>query len=770
MGLPLINSMYYDNSSGLNLKDSPTKLAESDASLTLNMDYSTDGSTYSRFGSNIQNDGHQMDQLNGLGSYDYKKSDGTQVSVVQNGSKIYHSLTNPVAAVTGLDPSAIPDMEFQVTNDDEYLIWGNGVDTNLKFNGTTWTNLSIATPVVGMTATEINLGGGGLPNGDYTYVFAYVRQVAGIPVQFSDLSPEVSVTVVAGPSDVFLNAIPISLDPQVTHKIIYRRSPTSFGVFYELATITNATISYTDTSATDGTIEASFDNQPAPTAAIFEEYLGCMNYVSTTNRAWLYESIPDNPWNVPTENYEIFDGPIQCVKRVYGVLFIGTDRSIWVRNGRYQDGNTSKRISSSIGILNNRCADGLSYLYFIGTNFKFYGISPTDFSNEQLRLDEPLSRKVEPLISQISKSLFPLVNIKYYTKANVSKLMISGPFNGPTNNKILIYNETQAHARNHPVWQFWDNINAATMQMFTFNGAANLYTTDNNGFIWKIDDETTNGDGAEINGTATGGSNTTLVDNFISSTATGGGANTLIDASLTMTNNQYSFYYLQITGGTGAGQNGTILTNNATTFTMTAPWGVVPDATSIYKVGQFPFNGLVGINVDLIGGTGEGQSRTIISNDVDTLTISTGLTNWGTNPDNTTEFTVGGYDCYHFSNWKNVNGSYDALKQLWYMWANLDSLGNYTIQMILQYDFDETLANAQIINVNLAANNGIWGVDTWLAFFWARQRVFQTRIRKFGRFRAIRVGWRNQKAGQPFQVNGYTVSCQDKKLFYASGV
>lgn len=769
MGLPLLSPTYYDNSSGLNLKDSPTKLAESDASLTLNMDYSTDGSFYTRFGSNIVN-GAQIDQLNNLALYDYKKSDGTQVSVIQNGSKIYHDLATPLAQVTGLDPLAIPDLEFQITTDDEYLFWGNGINPNLKFNGTTWTNLSIATPIAGMTATEATVGTGNLVAGDYTYIVAYTRQVSGINVQYSDVSAEVLVNIPVGPSSIDLASIPVSTDPQVTNKVIYRRSPTSIGVFYELVTLANAVTTYSDNTAEDGVIEANFDRQPTPTTEIMEEYLGSLNTVDSANKAYLYESTPNQPWNTPTENYEIFDGPIRCVKRIYGVLFIGTDRSIWVRQGLYQNGNISKRISSSIGILNNRCADGLSYLYFIGTNLKFYSISPTDFSNDQLRLDDPLSRKIEELFNLINKNYLDRVNVKYYTKSDVSKLMISVPQAGEVNNKIIIFNETQSMAVKTSVWQYWDNINANSMQLFIFNGEISLYSGDNNGFLWKLDDETTNGDGAEINGFATSATATTLTQNLLAGTATSGGVDTLTDATLAMDNNEFAFDYLEITAGTGVGQSGQILGNDATTFTMFVAWGVQPDATSVYKIGQFAPNAYEGITLDLIAGAGELQTRTILSNDVDTLTISTGATNWGIVPDDTTEFTVGGYDCYHFSNWKSVTGSYDTLKQLWYLFANLDSRGNYDIQLIVQFDFDETLANSIILEVNLSAGNGIWGIDTWGAFYWLQKSVFQVRLRQFGRFRAIRLGWRNQRAGQPFQCNGFTVSCQDKRLFYGSAL
>lgn len=769
MGLELLNQAFYDNSSGLNLKDSPTKLAESDASATLNMDYSVDGALETRNGSTQTNHDTPLDQLNNLALYDYKKSDGTQVNIIQNGSKIYHSLSTPVAAVTGLDASAFPDLEFQVTNDDEYLFWGNGIDTNLKFNGTTWTNWSIQPPAGAVTLTEVNIGAGVLPADTYTYIIAFVRQVGGINVQYSGVSPEVSLTIAVGPSNIDLTWIPVSLDPQVTHKVIYRRRQ-SVGVFYEQATITNATVNWLDNSGPDPNtfIEPDFDNAPAPKTPIFEEYLGCMNLVSSTEKAFLFESVVNQPWNVPIEQYEIFDGPIQCVKRIYGVLFIGTDRSIWVRNGRLIDGAVSKRISSSIGILNNRCADGLSYLYFIGTNRKVYSISPTDFANDQLRLDTPLSRKIEPLINNIGKALSDYVNIKYYTKSDVSKLMISAPIGGSQNKNIIVYNETQSLAKQSPVWQLWDNIKANSMQMFNINGDLHLYCGDSNGYLWKIDDETLNGDGVEVNGTATSGTATTLTENFEAGVATAGGVNTLTDIGLAMVVDEYAYFYIQITGGTGAGQVRQIASNTNDTFTVSAAWGVVPDNTSIYKVGRFNTNSLVGMTIYIIDGTGENQSRVIISNDVDTVTISTGLTDWGTNPDATSVYTIGGYDCYHFTNWKSVTGSYDALKQLWYIFANLDSLGNYTIEFIIQYDFDETMANSTILNVNLQTSNAIWGVSVWGQFLWAAQKVFQTRLRQFGRFRAIRLGFRNRKAGQPFQVNGFTLSCQNKGLFWGS--
>jgi hypothetical protein len=149
MGLPLTTIQYIDNGGGLNLRNSPTKVPEDEASLALNIDYDVDGAILTRYGSSIINvTAGVPQQMAGapktLLEFDYRKSDGTQVNVICAGTTIKTSLTTPTNAITGLSAALPhPDMEFVVTGDNEYLIWGNGIDENLKFDGTTWTNLSL---------------------------------------------------------------------------------------------------------------------------------------------------------------------------------------------------------------------------------------------------------------------------------------------------------------------------------------------------------------------------------------------------------------------------------------------------------------------------------------------------------------------------------------------------------------------------------------------------------------------------------------------------
>lgn len=705
MGLPLKTKAYYDNSGGLDTRSSPTKTAEDAATLSLNIDYSTDGAFFTRNGSKIQNMTAGVPaQISGapqmLAIYDYHKSDGTEVIVsVGNDGKIYEGLVTPTASVTGLTTTGMePDFEFVVTGDDEYLVYCDGINANLKFNGTDWTNLSLPRAAA---PTLTDLGAGSLDAGDYYYYVSFAVTSGGVIVQEGELSPVSSVLTIAANREIRVTiptcseTLATGVTAQCNARVIYRISPNSSGVAYRIATVAdNVTTTYDDDDPEDGTIEADFDNQAAPISRIVEldDYgQAWFNPASQKTDAMISKAY--KPWNVPTENNAIYDGKINCIKRCFGTLVIGTDKSIWVQNGPFAT-TDSRKFNSTFGILNNRCADGSSRLYIIGTNRKLYSIDPTDFSQNEMRVSAPLSDEIPTLFSTIGASASDKVALCYYTKANVAKVTIAAPLNASTNNYILVYNEEQSLVKKKPVWQPWDNLKASCLKQMTVSGESDLYSGDYNGFIWKLDDDSINGDGTEDNGTATGGSTTTIVD-------------------------------------------------------TTKTWTV-----NAYK----------GMVVRGIDGTGEDQSAVISSNTSDTLTFPAVSTAFASG----SEYTIGGYDNYHFGNWKYVLSSYDFLKQLWYILANANADGDYPISLILQFDFDESISNQTVINFTLSAGNTIWGAFLWLGAAWGAMSVFQSRYRYNRRFRAVRLGFMSRKAGQPFQINGYSISCQDKGLFYGS--
>lgn len=696
MGLPLNPVDFYDNGGGLNVLTSPTKVDEDESSDSLNVDYSTDGAFLTRFGSSITNvSGGVPAQMTGaprtLLLYDFKKEDGTETQIVCAGTAIKHGMTSPTDQVTGLDASLpIPDIEKVVTADGEYAIWGNGADTNLKFNGSAWTNLSITAPA---NPSAIDLGAGALGAGTYSYYVAFGRTVSSVIVQISDLNPTpASVTV--GASRQIRVTIPTSADSQVNVRVLFRRSPTSSGIFYRHTIIAdNVTTTYDDNTLADGTIEAEFDNQAPPKSRIIEECFGKIFYRDEDKKTDLVFSKSYRPWNAPTENRIIFDDEITCAARFYGGLIIGTKRSAWFQPIDPEEGDPS-RISSKVGIWNNRCAVGEGSLYILGTNKKVYQINPTDLTQSEIRLDRSLSIKIEPILSNISLANAEKVCMEFYSMAAVAKVMLAAPVTSTNNDRVFIYNETQSILKGKPCWQFGNNWNISAFRQMTVNGINGLYSGDYNGFLWYLDDASKYGDGAEENGTATGGSTTSLDDD-----------------SKNWTVNEFS-----------------------------------------------------GMRISLIDGDGSGQSSTVTSNTPTQLTFAA----VPTAPASGTVYTIGGYESYHFTNWKKVFGSYDILKQLWYILYNANSSGAYTIELILQFDFDTSTTNQINLLIELSAENSIWNSFLWGAGMWGSRSVFQDMIRYFARFKAMRIGFRNKKAGQPFQINGFGIAAQSKGLFFRS--
>lgn len=765
MGLELTPLEFYNNGGGVDRKSADTKVLETDASDTLNMDYSIDGSFITRNGSTIENAGHQMaGPFKTKLEWDYRKSTGLQQDIIANGTTIYRNNTNPVSMVTGRSLANYPDFEQFTTPDDEFLFYGDGEFTNLKYDGVTWTNWSIAAPIT----LTLNSQPAGALTGEFDYYVAYGRTIAGVVVQYSDLSPQLITNPVA--QDNVLN-LPVSPDPQVNARIIYRKSPTSLGHYYQLAIVFNNTATtYTDSSVADtSVIDAQFDNQAAPVTKIFESYLGSgtterMYIVDNDNKTDLYWSKPELPWAVPTENLFIADAEITCLVRCYGALIIGTTRSLWVLVGDIET-NAPRRISSLYGILNNRCADGEALLYFMSTNRRMYRLSPTDFSQTEMRMESYLSWKVEPIFATIAGNNSDLVCLKYYKKQNVGKVCISIPSGSTlTNNTLMVFNEDQSNKMQSPCWEIWDNIFSSSLTIFNVDGDLRLTGGDFNGFIWFLDNPALFGDGVEVNGTTTSSTINTLTELEIAGTATSATNNTLTDTSLTMGSNQYVVSYISITGGTGSGQSRQIIQNTVDTFTVDSNWGVNPDNTSTFTVGRFNPGLLVGMRVMITDGSGSNQVRTITANTNITITVNL---NWNIIPPDGSGYTVGGYNVVHGSNWKGL-GNYDFLKQLWFIWINSNASGNYNIQLIVQTDFNKSLAQQQTFLLNLSAANTIWGNFIWGQADWGDFSAFQDRLRIFARFRSIRVYFKNNLAGQPFQINGYGIDTQNKGLFFRS--
>jgi hypothetical protein len=71
---------------------------------------------------------------------------------------------------------------------------------------------------------------------------------------------------------------------------------------------------------------------------------------------------------------------------------------------------------------------------------------------------------------------------------------------------------------------------------------------------------------------------------FATGTATAGGANTLTNSAKAWATNQWANSQVRISAGTGAGQIRTISSNTGTVLTVSTNWTTNPDATSVYSI------------------------------------------------------------------------------------------------------------------------------------------------------------------------------------------
>ena len=141
--------------------------------------------------------------------------------------------------------------------------------------------------------------------------------------------------------------------------------------------------------------------------------------------------------------------------------------------------------------------------------------------------------------------------------------------------------------------------------------------------------------------------------------ASAGTTTTLTDSTASWRVNQWAGYCLFIWTGTGRAQIATITSNTATALTFPT-LSTAPDATSRYNIAGYDGGTLTSTSgrtvtdtaktwtvnrwknyaIRIIAGTGDGQTRQIISNGVDSLVVNDV---WTVQPDNTSIYLITGY-------------------------------------------------------------------------------------------------------------------------------
>jgi len=198
-----------------------------------------------------------------------------------------------------------------------------GFDTNLLVEPTTTYGLGIDAPTSAATIAE---GAAGDLSGKFKYVITYLRsgnfQVEGNP---SPISNEITVSA----KKIDLSSIPVSTDPKVDKKRIYRT--TAGGeVFFWVADINNAETTYEDNITKLGD-EVSYERYPPPEAVCAEVWddrvwfvpKSARNQLQFTNKGSAEEMAHDNI--IPVKGRD--SDEIMAIKSFMDSLYILKRRS-----------------------------------------------------------------------------------------------------------------------------------------------------------------------------------------------------------------------------------------------------------------------------------------------------------------------------------------------------------------------------------------------------------------------------------------------------------
>lgn len=513
---------------------------------------------------------------NVTGLYDFHYGASGQKFIVCEDTKIY---TDDGTTRTEIKSGMTAGHYYSFDSLDDFCWIVNGQDTTLKYDGTSVTNASIATPVVGTFAAAV--GAAGVLTGTYLYLVTYYVSATGQESQPFTLASAPSASPASQRVD--LSNIPISSDSQVTARRIYRT--TAGGSIYNAQLLTmigdNTTTTYEDNIADDnlGAL-INLDHDPMPILTKIVIYQG-RAFGFTNNSSRLYFSKLFNVWYWPqglidlSEDARLFyididpdDG--DCLTNF--VTYGGTNALILKNNRVYRltgydetdydvdeiktetrTGCSSKRGAVVVGgmchfVDNNgwHVTNGYQIDYEIGAPIDGF----FDPDNEDTNVKVNFGKLDEAVMET------------YATKPN--NIIVCSLATGSENKNgmtiVMDYKTGQ--------FAYDTGYYSQALAIKQVNNRDYLIRGDDYGYLWTEGSQY--GDGG-----------------LISSIATGGSPTTLEDTTLSMTIDEYKGSYLEIVDGTGEGDRVLITGNTADTFNGTFP--TTPDDTSEYTVGGIDF-------------------------------------------------------------------------------------------------------------------------------------------------------------------------------------
>lgn len=664
-----------------------TDFKDHEAVIAQNCRFDKAGRVRTRKGGEKYNDTQMGSASNILGLHHFKYGSSGSKFLEAWDEYIYSDDgTTRTQIASGQDTSAY----YSFVNFDDFCWINNGVDTMLKYDGTTVTNACLSAPSVGTFAAAA--GAAGNVDGTVGYVVTFRVSSTGQESNPFTLASAVFVTVAS--KQVGLTNIPVSSDSQVNQRRIYRT--TDGGSIYDaqlVATINdNTTTSYTDDVADadlGSLVPLDHDTAPVLQKVIVHRNRG---FGFAPNSSTLYFTLVNNLWYWPQGQvdlsttqkiYTLFVNPDDG-DNITNIVSYGDTVIIFKNNARYVLSGfdeTEFQIDKieddfRVGCVSHRAAKVCGgWCYFLDSS------GPYKTSIYDTKYISAAEGFFDPDNSNVSEK----VNKQYLSSAvaevNARKPYHFVQFSAPTgtstvNNFHILIDYKEDDYLSHDTGYV-----AQSMAILETNNQDYLMRGDDYGFVWTMD--SIEGDGGLIYSTSTGSNTST----------------TLNDTALSMTVDAYAGAPIEIISGTGEGERFTIESNTATEFTIDGTWGTTPDDTSVYAVGGIDF------------------------------------------------------DYQH--KWDDY--SKRALtKRLNSIRPYYDTTGNYSASIYFMWDFQQALSESSEVSFS-GIDLTLWDVSLWDVGLWDSVSIIQEKIRPpsghVHRWGSVR--WNHKIPGQPIVLNSF---------------
>jgi hypothetical protein len=330
-------------------------------------------------------------------------------------------------------------------------------------------------------------------SGAYQYKVTYVSKYG----HESNAGPASPSTSVSNNTSIELSNIPVSTDPQITGRRLYR-TVAGGSVFLFLDEIQNNTSQKYSDVTSDANLgnstppqagDFSDDNSPPPQAGIVRRWKRTIFMAGDPqNPETLFFSEDDEPESFPLLNAFQLDGKITAIYETYSALIVETETGKWQVVGDNPDFSVDK-IIDNMGCVGRRAAGNTR---LIGYAVDRDGMRLFD-GNSPLKISEPIRDKYD---SDIVKSNIELMHTVHSRNRNVILQFNPDATAGiPEYNNIFAYN----YSIDDPTAGYWTTIELPSTADLNFidaaeiedsNGDFHLYAAGDDGMVYELFEDT----------------------------------------------------------------------------------------------------------------------------------------------------------------------------------------------------------------------------------------------------------------------------------------